>query len=88
MQRRIAEDGRLSTEESRFPHLGQTATRKQAEARMMARIQVLRNDRSMSIIAKEVEKRDAEIQYESVLQAQARIRAAAATMAKTARKQT
>ncbi|KAK2787078.1 hypothetical protein FQN51_003455, partial [Onygenales sp. PD_10] len=45
--RRAAEEARLIAEENKFPALQQTAARKQAETRMMSRIQAVRNDSSL-----------------------------------------
>lgn len=75
---RVADDQLLAAEESRFPHLSQTAARRQAQARMIARIQALRNARGMSVIAKQTEKSNAELEYSSVLEAQLQARVAAA----------
>lgn len=75
---RAAEDSRLSTEESRFPSLAQTTARRQAHSRMLLRIQNLRNDRTRSIMAKEVEKSNAILEYRTLLQAQAHARQIAA----------
>lgn len=75
---RMALERRLVAAESRFPQLRQTPTRAQAHARMLLRITRLRNDRTMSIIAKQTEKRNAEEEYETLLRAQARERSTAA----------
>ncbi|KXS94722.1 hypothetical protein AC579_9203 [Pseudocercospora musae] len=57
---RIAVERRLATEEGQFPELGQTPVRVQAHARMLAQISRLRDDRTVSVMAKEVEKSNAE----------------------------
>lgn len=75
---RTATERRLAAEESQFPELGQTPVRVQAQARMLARISRLRDDRTMSIMAKQVEKSNAQEEYASVLRAQAQARAAVA----------
>ncbi|WEW58673.1 hypothetical protein PRK78_004141 [Emydomyces testavorans] len=76
--RRAAEEARLITEENKFPALQQTAARKQAETRMMSRIYAVRNDSSLSVIQKQLEKDSALQEYRLVLQSQAQARAAAA----------
>lgn len=72
---RIANEQRLATEESQYPQLGQTAIRTQAHARMLGRIARLRDDKTMSVMAKQIEKSNAEMEYESVLRAQEQARA-------------
>ena len=74
---RRAEDERLTAAESNFPALQQTAARRLAERRMMARIEAARINLSWSIIRKQLEKDSAEQEYRLVLQAQAQARAAA-----------
>lgn len=84
---RVAEDSRLTAEESLFPSLAQTTVRRQAYSRMLQRIQELRNDSTRSIRSKEVEKSNAVLEYRAFLQAQAQARnhAAAAQAARRGR---
>jgi len=75
---RRTEDERLTAAENEFPALQQTAARKQAETRMMTRIQSARINHSWSIMQKQLEKQSAEQEYNLVLQTQAQARATAA----------
>ena len=77
---RAEEQNRLTAEESQFPRLNQTLARHQAYARMLARIEALRRNESMSIIAKQTEKANAESEYWNVLHAQQLERARAETL--------
>lgn len=76
--RRAAEEASLIIEENKFPTLQQTAARKQAETRMMSRINAVRDNSSLSIIQKQVEKDSAQQEYRLFLQIQGQARAAAA----------
>ncbi|PYI34356.1 hypothetical protein BP00DRAFT_433765 [Aspergillus indologenus CBS 114.80] len=76
--RRREEETRLLAQESRFPELGQTAVRKEAERKMMAKIREARMDNTVSIIQKQLLKDSAQQEYNLVLQSQAQARAAAA----------
>jgi hypothetical protein len=75
---RRAQNERLTAEENRFPTLQQTPARRQAEARMMARIQAARHNNSWSVMQKQLEKQNAELEYNVFLHRQAQARAAAA----------
>lgn len=77
INRRRVEDGRLTAEENKFPQLQQTTRRRQAEARMMTRIQAARSNISWSIVEKQLEKQRAEQEYNQALQTQAQERATA-----------
>jgi hypothetical protein len=79
-----AEDERLTAAENKFPALQQTAARRQAETRMMTRIQAARNNDSWSTMQKQLEKQGAEQEYNLVLQTQAQARATAAQAAANA----
>ena len=79
--RRREEDQRLKMEEDRFPKLGQTAARRQAMARMMARIEAARRSETMTSMANMLEKQNAEQEYNQVLRNQRHARAAAAQAA-------
>jgi hypothetical protein len=81
INQRRAQDERLTVEENKFPQLQQTTRRRQAEARMMTRIQAARSNTSWSIVQKQLEKRSAEEEYNQVLQRQAQERATAAQAA-------
>lgn len=80
VNQRRAQDERLTAEESIYPNLHQTAARRQAEARMMARIQAARNKQSWNVMQKQLEKQQAEQEYHQVLQRQAQARGAARWM--------
>jgi hypothetical protein len=81
INQRRAEDERLTAAENKFPALQQTAARRQAETRMMTRIQAARNNDSWSTMQKQLEKQSAEQEYNLVLQTQAQARATAAQAA-------
>ena len=81
INQRRAEDERLTAEENKFPAFQQTAIRRQAEARMMTRIQAARNNTSWSVVEKQLEKQRSEHEYNEVLQRQAQERATAAQAA-------
>lgn len=78
---RRSQDETLIAEENKFPALQQTATRRQAETRMMSRIQAARSNNVWSIMQKQLEKQSAELEYQQLLQTQAQSRAAAAKVA-------
>lgn len=75
---RRVEDARLTAAEAQFPTLHQTAARRQAEARMLARIQTVRMNPNLDPVEKQVEKDAAEHDYRVFVQAQAQARARAA----------
>ncbi|KAM5431750.1 hypothetical protein MferCBS31731_007755 [Microsporum ferrugineum] len=75
---RREEQTRLLAEESKFPSLNQTALRNEAYMRKMARIRNARMQTTWSIIQKQLEKSNAEEEYNRFLQAQAQQRAQAA----------
>ncbi|KLJ11664.1 hypothetical protein EMPG_09663 [Blastomyces silverae] len=79
--RRRAEAEQLLAEESKFSWLQQTTTRKQAHARMMARIQAARINTSWSIMQKQLEKDSAQQEYNLFIRAQAKERIKAAQAA-------
>lgn len=77
LNQRREQDQRLAAEENKFPALGQTDNRRQAHARMEARIRALREDRRMSIMNKLLEKQNAQHEYREILRQQEQQRAAA-----------
>lgn len=77
---------RLKAEEDRFPKLNQTNARLAAERNMENRIRALRDDKRMPVFARQTEKSNAILAYQTVLQDQARARAAAAEAARKAGK--
>lgn len=80
---RTDEQNRLMAEESRLPHLKQTAVRQQAYAKMLTRIDAVRRNMSMSVIAKQTEKANAEAEYRHILHVQQQERARAAETSST-----
>ncbi|KAK3072465.1 hypothetical protein LTR53_006751 [Teratosphaeriaceae sp. CCFEE 6253] len=85
INRRRQVDQSLTEEESNFPALGHTALRKAAEERRLARIRSVRSNHPMSIMAKQVEKSNAEEEYSSVLRELAEARAVASAARKSKR---